>query len=346
MLCMALSVFLAGCSHQPPSIQFSKVPPVNEGGPDRVATIEGNVEGARPRQRIVLFAKSEVWWVQPLAQKPYTAIGPNGNWSSSTHLGTDYAALLVDPEYQPPSVVGTLPSVGNGVVAVATIKGSPSPSGTTETPFKTVRFSNYDWKVRSIRSRRGGMMRSYDPANVSIDDSGHLHLKITRRSDEWVCSEVSLTRSLGYGTYTFTVQDISHLEPSAVLGMYTWSELGVDQNHREMNIDISRWGDPESKNAQYAVQPYYVPANVVRFSVPAGPMSHSLRWEPGSAAFTTVHGDTRTAAAHSISSHVFTSGIPSPGEEFAYINFCPWGYGKVQMEHEAEVVIEKFQYLP
>jgi hypothetical protein len=45
-------------------------------------------------------------------------------------------------------------------------------------------------------------------------------------------------------------------------------------------------------------------------------------------------------------SHVFVSGVPSPGNQYAYINFCIFDYGKVQMQHKAEVVIERFQYLP
>jgi hypothetical protein len=64
-------------------------------------------------------------------------------------------------------------------------------------------------------------MHSYDPANVWADAKGLLQLKITKRSNEGVCSEVNLTRSLGYGTYTFTVHDISQLEPAASLTTFT-----------------------------------------------------------------------------------------------------------------------------
>ena len=50
--------------------------------------------------------------------------------------------------------------------------------------------------------------------------------------------------------------------------MFTWDDLGIEQNHREMGIEISRWGDAANKNAQYVIQPYYVAANVVRFTAP------------------------------------------------------------------------------
>ena len=51
--------------------------------------------GARPGQQVVLFARSGGWWVQPMANTPFTPIQPDGTWRNSTHLGTEYAALLV-----------------------------------------------------------------------------------------------------------------------------------------------------------------------------------------------------------------------------------------------------------
>jgi signal transduction histidine kinase len=63
--------------------------------------------------------------VQPLANQPFTTIQPDSTWRNSTHFGTDYAALLVDPEYQPRPTMDTLPSEGGGVIAVKTTKGRP-----------------------------------------------------------------------------------------------------------------------------------------------------------------------------------------------------------------------------
>ena len=116
LLAVSLYVFLTGChthaGSNAPSITFSKVPPANEGGSDKIDTIEGRVFGAQPGQQIVLFAKAAVWWVQPLANQSYTKIQADGTWSSGTHLGTEYAALLVNPGYQPPATTEKLPTVG------------------------------------------------------------------------------------------------------------------------------------------------------------------------------------------------------------------------------------------
>src|SRR5215203_6097900 len=101
-----------------PSIEISLVPPVAEGGPERLAPIAGRVTGARPGQRIVLFAQAGIWWVQPTRDEPFTSIQPDSTWTNSIHLGTEYAALLVEPGYRPPQTMDSLPSEAGDVVAV------------------------------------------------------------------------------------------------------------------------------------------------------------------------------------------------------------------------------------
>src|SRR5882762_10345276 len=128
-LLLGLCVLLAGCgarnANVGPSIEFTKVPLAGEGGPDKLDAIEGRVVRARPGQQIVLFARWGPWWVQPLADQPFTKIQPDSKWSSSTHFGTEYAAVLVDPGYRPRPTMEVLPSQGAGVIFVAITKGRP-----------------------------------------------------------------------------------------------------------------------------------------------------------------------------------------------------------------------------
>lgn len=325
-----------------PSIEFTKLPIAAEGGSGQTEVIEGRVHGARPGQQIVLFARSGVWWVQPLANQPFTTIRSNSTWSNTTHLGMEYAALLVDPGYRPPATTDTLPDQGGFVVAVATAKGT---GGFDEPERKTLQFSGYEWEIRQRPSDRGGP-GLYHPENAWTDPDGLLHLRIARRDGAWTSAEVFLTRSLGYGTYSVVVRDTSRLEPAAAFSMFTWDELGVEQNHREMNIEISHWGDPASKNAQYVVQPFYVPANVSRFTIPQGRLTHSFRWEPGRVRFRTVRGAVADPKSAVVAEHEFASGVPSPGGESIRMNFYYFGYSPLPLQNEAEVVIEKFEYLP
>ena len=343
VVCMLLGGCRSSRANAGPSIEFSRIPQADEGGRDKHDIIEGRVTGARPGQQIVLYARSGKWWLQPLANQPFTKVQSSGKWTNATHLGTEYAALLVESGFRAPATTDALPALGGDVAAVATVKGQSS------SPSKTLQFSGYEWRVRNARSSRGAKNNLYDPGNAWTDESGALHLRIAKASDEWACAEISMTRSLGYGTYSFTVRDTSRLEPAAVFGMFTWDYAGADHNNREVDIEISRWGDPASKNAQYVVQPYHVPANVARFTAPAATLTHSFRWEAGRISFRTV----REAApgkpirgANAVAEHVFTSGVPSPGIESVRLNLYVFGNAKIPLQNGAEVVIEKFEYLP
>src|SRR6266705_183828 len=109
---------LTGCHSSPknsaPTVAFSKVPAAYQESPYKTDIferdyktdiIEGRATGARPGQRIVLYAKTD------------------GRWKASVHLGIRYAALLVDPTYNPPEQTESVPIVGNGVVALAVVNG-------------------------------------------------------------------------------------------------------------------------------------------------------------------------------------------------------------------------------
>ncbi|HEX6719252.1 MAG TPA: sensor histidine kinase [Pyrinomonadaceae bacterium] len=115
----------AESSSSAPTIEFTVIPFTDKGGIDTTGTIEGKVTGARPDQLIVLYARSGAWYVQPFYDAPYTRLEPDLTWKNSTHLGTEYAALLVEPGYGPPNVTDALPQPGNGVVVVKIVPGTP-----------------------------------------------------------------------------------------------------------------------------------------------------------------------------------------------------------------------------
>jgi hypothetical protein len=328
-------------SNVAPSIEFTKVPVSTQGSSYKVDIIAGRVTGAKAGQRLVLYAKSGIWWVQPFAAKPFTSILPNSTWESSTHFGTEYAALLVDATYVPEPGPKELPCVGGPITAVGVVKGRDF---VPPQPQKIIHFSGYDWVARSEPSSRGGKENPYTPANAWTDDAGHLHLRVTRQGDEWTCAEVSLTRSLGRGTYSLTVSDVSHLDPAAAMTFFTWDVVAESQHHREIDVEISQWGDPASKNAQYVIQPYYEPTNVERFQLPAGPATLSFNWQPRRAAFKSFRG--RAKGSRPSSEHVFTAGVPSPGNELIHVNLYAFGNTRIPMQRESEVVIERFEYLP
>lgn len=158
-VCLLLSACHPRQERTGPFIEFTKVPRAAEGNPYRLVTIEGRVSGARPGQQIVLYARSGAWWVQPLADQSYTRIQPDSTWKNSTHPGTEYAALLVDPSYHPPAITIVLPGVSGPVAAVAAVKGKPSFWQTwwfrssVVLALLALAFNSYRMRVRIIEER-------------------------------------------------------------------------------------------------------------------------------------------------------------------------------------------------
>jgi len=348
MILLFLGVALTSCesrrAESGSSIEFTKIPPAAQGGRERVDTIGGRVINARPGQQIVIYAHSGPWWVQPWPDRPLIPIRPDSTWSTETHLGFQYAALLVDPGYRPPPTMDIAPTEGGSVALVKIVEGTGTP---TFAPTKPLKFSGYDWNVRTIASDRGGTNNLYDPDNAWTDASGALHLRMRKKAGRWSCAEVVLNRSLGYGTYVVTVRDASHLEPAAVFSMHTFDESGGDEHYREIGVEISRWGDAANRNnAQYAVQPFYVPGNVSGFKVPSGTLTHTIRWESGRAKFTTVRGTSATGEGPVVAEHEFTSGVPTPGQEKVQLFFYVVASDKNPLQKGGDIVVEKFEYFP
>ena len=348
-VCVAVFLFLlVGCHSRQgvagPVVEFTKIPPAAQGGRERVETISGRVTGAKPGQRIVIYAMSGPWWVQPWPDQPFITIQSDSSWSTATHLGFKYAAMLVDPGYQPAPTLDVPPAVGGSVAAVTIVDGVGKPQIAPTVPIK---FSGYDWNVRTIAGDRGGQNRPYDGDNAWVDADGALHLRIKKKGNKWSCAEAEISRSLGYGTYILTVRDTSQLEPAAVLSLNTFDDWGGEQNYREVDVEMSRWGDATSKeNAQYGIQPFYVPGNVSPFTAPAGTLTHSFHWEPGRIEFRTVRGSSTHARPPVVAEHVFTSGVPSSGHEKMQLLFYVVASDKYPLQKDQEVVIDKFEYLP
>jgi hypothetical protein len=348
LLLIVVFVSLTGCHRGTKQdieakISFTQVPQWNLGDQNEADVMEGTVSGAQPGQRLVLYSKSGgLWWLQPLLSSPFTAILSDGVWRNEMHLGTDYAVLLVDPSYRPAAVLDQLPQRGQSVAAVAVAHGQEKSSSFF------VDFSGFKWRVRWKPSDRGGTVNPYNPENVYTDKAGALHLRIIKRDQQWTCSEVKLTRSLGYGTYSFTVEDISKLDPFVVFAMFTWDYSTDEENHREFDINISRLGEAENKNAQFVLQPPVVPLNITRFVAPAGKLKYTIVWEAGRVTMLTSRGSGRPEASVA-SRHVFTSEVPTPGSESVRMAFYVYTNPNRKssgLQHPSEVIVDRFEFMP
>lgn len=330
LACCVLTGCHSSSRNVAPSVVFNKIAAAYRESPYKTDmterdyktdTIDRRVTGLRPGQRIVLYAKTDGRWGKcQQSGQPFTNIQSDGRWKASVHLGLQYAALLVDPTYNPPEQTESLPIVGNGVVARAAVDGDGPVPVLPST--KKLNFCGYEWTASAGPTFHAGSRNFFDPANVWTDESGALHLRISGSPGKWAAAEVKLTRGLGYGTYRFQVSDVSHLEPSALLTLITWDGVGTESTRRELDVELGRWGHLENTNVKYVVQPYYVPAIIVAFRVPPGAYTDSFRWEPGQVVFSTLAGSGNIGVSRVINRNVFTSGVPSSGGQSVRILIC------------------------
>ena len=334
---------VSGC-RRPPSITISQIPPAAAGGAGTQAVIGGRVIGGHHARNVILYAFSGGrWWVQPLASSPITAINYDGTWSAKTHLGSKYAAILTKDETLPSSSRQNLPEVGENVEAVAVVNGGVTKSASPSPVGKTIRFSGYDWSVRPIPGEYTSRTFPYSKDNVFVDQDGALHLRMTKKDDDFVCAELHSVRSLGYGTYHFELRDVGQLEAATMFSIFSRVDAPADNDARELDIHVSKLGDAAKKNAEYVVQPYFVPQNSYHFDLPSGPISLELDWSLETARFSATTGQ---APLRPITEWKFTTGVPIADDGLVFLNLCAYGYARVPPQHDAEVVVKRFDFFP
>jgi hypothetical protein len=107
-------------------IEFTAVPGSGQGANSH-GDIAGRVVGLGSPQKykVVLYAHTDWWYVQPQADDPFTDMHSNGTWSNWTHLGQRYAALVVNSTYKPAAKIQALPHVDHKNV-IARDESAPS----------------------------------------------------------------------------------------------------------------------------------------------------------------------------------------------------------------------------
>jgi len=219
---------------------------------------------------------------------------------------------------------------------------------------RTISFSGNTWRVKRYVNSQWGPGPNYfsdDDCNVWVDRQGRLHLKITRQNNRWYCAEVVCTRSFGYGTYRFYLDDyVDSLNQNVVLGLFTWSDNPA-YAHREIDIEFARWGSPNNPNAYYTVQPWEPPGRQYRFQMPARIRRsvHSFLWQPARILFRSLrgHDPVERRASDVVKEWTFSgSGIPVPGDENPRMNLWLLNGSAPTDNKEVEVVISRFEFVP
>jgi len=227
---------------------------------------------------------------------------------------------------------------------------------------RTIEFSGYEWMVKSSNTPVGPGPNYFSGSeeNVWVDEQGQLHLKIVERDGKWYCAEVYTTESLGYGEYIFYVASrVDQLDKNVVAGLFTWDDA-PEYNHREIDIEFSRWGDENNDNSLYTVQSGVLPnppENFIDFNLELNGdySTHNFAWQSNRVSFQSIHGhyDSPPDPSYVIESWDYYGGDnPIPGNEKVHINL--WLYDTNGDDigdppsngQEAEIIIKSFEYVP
>ena len=302
---------IIGSLSLPPEIKIVGLSP----GASTVHGMANNIDASKTR--VVMWALTNNWYVQPYTDSPYTTICGDGSWSNYTHSWKRIVVLLVDSRYIPGSVRYDYPAFETGVLAWDQY---PPPR-----PDLPLQFSGYSWgiKVSEDPFDPGPNYWSDNPDNIWIDGQG-LHLKITYQNGHWTTSEIYLLQSLGYGEYmVHLVSRVDSLDGRVVFAPFVY-----ETTSREIDIEFSRALMPTPNNAQYVVQPYTHAGNMTRFIMPPVQYStHRFIWRADRIEFMSWKGLEESPSPDSIiNSWIYTGDdIPPPGGERMRFNL--WLYG-------------------
>jgi hypothetical protein len=215
---------------------------------------------------------------------------------------------------------------------------------------KTLYFSGQWWEVKdSAGGKVGPGPNRFSENNAWVDAEGRLHLRIQKDKDGvYSSAEVILPQSLGHGTYRFRIgSPVFDLDPVAVLGLFTWSNLPAE-HHREIDMEITRWGRAKGPCLHYAVQPYTAPGHEAAFFAEdtVARSIHALTWRPGGVDFDSLarfdDGATEAIAAWTYAG----ADVPSPGDANPRINLWLYDGRKPSGGGTIEVIVDGFEFVP
>lgn len=351
-----LLLYTSGCNNDIPGgsgvpiIEFTYVPPY-----ESFENLKGQVQHVKPAEhRVAVYIYvSGGWWTKPYWSTPLTPIQDDGSWVCDITTGgidekaTKIVAYLVREGYDPPLMSGEPELPPDLKKSLAKAEVSRRPEG------RTISFSGYEWAVKSSETRVGPGPNYFSDSgeNVWVDEQGRLHLKITKRDGSWYCAEVISAKSFGYGRYIFYLSSrVDKLNENVAAGLFTWSDA-PEYNHREIDVEFSRWGQPANDNAQFVVQPWNNPGNIHRFNIRlnADHSTHSFDWRRDRVYFQSVQGHYSVPPGDGsvIESWEYTGeDIPKPGGENARINLWLFEGRPPSDRTEAEIVIKEFEFVP
>jgi MYXO-CTERM domain-containing protein len=218
----------------------------------------------------------------------------------------------------------------------------------------TISWKGHTWNVTG-----GGMagVCQGNAANVSVDASGYLHMKITNNGGTWTAAEIFSTDKIGFGTYQWQIEGpVDKLDKNVVVGLFPYGPaggLGVSGNN-EIDIEFARWGNSAWPNGNYTVWPptgSTTGSHTFEFSL-AGGTSITTRfvWSSTEIDFATLGGFVAVDAATGlIDAWTFAPANPTTRitQEAMPLGMNLWCYDNPPSDGQnVEIIVRDFQFVP
>ena len=218
---------------------------------------------------------------------------------------------------------------------------------------QTVNWSGRSWKLTS--GHMAGVATG-NPANLTIDADGYLHLRIVQQNGKWTAAELFTTEEMGFGTYQWIVEGgVYAMDPTTVLGLFTYGpthHIGADAED-EIDIEFSQWNKTcHGCNADFTVYPatgHRKPKGVSawedNFQVSGGNLTTArMEWFPDHIVFTLMDGAQPIhTTANVIKSETYTSDATNIPQVAAPVGINLWCFQQTPAQ-EQSVVIRKFEF--
>lgn len=282
-------------------------------------------------------------------QEFYVESGPAPSGTVATHF---LLGVLQSPTDPSPDVYYDQVTFDNlGPPTLDELQWGDFPGG------RTIDFSGRTWRVKGPGFYGPGPSRFGDTSNfVWVDANDRLHMTIKNVSGTWYSTEVTTEETLGYGDYVFTTLGrIDDLHPNVVLGLFLWQyarcyqpENGWWNPYNEIDVEISRWGNPGNEIGQFVTQPWDYPGNMSRFDATFSEgelSSYAFRWLPDRVEYRSWRGGPQDETpANLIHTWTYTGPhIPRPEQPRVHINL--WQFTGPPSSDE-EVVVDEFTFVP
>jgi len=222
---------------------------------------------------------------------------------------------------------------------------------------RSVEFADRTWLVKGPGWFGPGPSNyCHLPSCVWVDDDQRLHLTIKFLNSTWNSTEVVLEDALGFGDYIFTTRGaIDQLDVHAVLGLFLW-QYGPCYDaaylwwnpFNEIDIEISRWGNPGNDVGQFVAQPWDWPGNVSRYDanfIAEELSSHAFNWLPDRVEFRSWRGGPLDESTENMIHEWTYTGphIPRPEQPRVHMNL--WQFASPPATDQ-EVVMDDFTFIP